>query len=82
MVDLVVSDDTGEGLFVPPSLFHVAAQGRHLGLLRMQYEGHGLHASIVQPTTTPSPTPLDNNDLAQAGTPTFIVFWYRMKKRE
>jgi len=61
-------DDSGEGLFVPPSLFHVAAQGKHRGLFSMQYEGHGLHASIVQATALPAPTPLDNDDLAATGT--------------
>jgi hypothetical protein len=52
--------DSGEGLFVPPSLFHVAAQGRHAGLLRFQYEGHGVHASAVKAHAgeTRPPTPV------------------------
>ena len=41
--------DTGAGLFVPPSLYHVIAQGQHPGgLLRLQYVGHGIHQSMVQ----------------------------------
>jgi hypothetical protein len=41
--------DTGEGLFVPPSLFHVVAQGRHTGgLLGLRVVGHGLHVSLVK----------------------------------
>ena len=43
------SDDSGNGLFVPPSLYHIIAQGRHPGgLLRLQYVGHGIHQSMVQ----------------------------------
>lgn len=58
--------DTGVGLFVPPSLFHVAAQGKHHGLLGFTYEGHGLHVSILQPAPgkAPKPTPVD--DIAEA----------------
>lgn len=53
--------DTGEGLFVPPSLFHVAAQGKHAGLLSFQYEGHGVHVSAVKraPRVRPAPTPVN-----------------------
>ncbi|HVJ92307.1 MAG TPA: hypothetical protein VM580_21050 [Labilithrix sp.] len=53
--------DTGEGLFVPPSLFHVAAQGKRAGLLRFQYEGHGVHASAVKSSSAPEtpPTPVE-----------------------
>jgi hypothetical protein len=53
--------DSGEGLFVPPSLFHVAAQGKRAGLLRFQYEGHGVHASAVKKASRPAPpaTPVD-----------------------
>ncbi len=41
-------DDTGTGLFVPPSLLHVIAQGKHPGgLIKLQYVGHGLHTSMV-----------------------------------
>jgi hypothetical protein len=40
--------DTGEGLFVPPSLFHTAAQGKHAGLLKFEYQGHGVHVSAVK----------------------------------
>jgi hypothetical protein len=49
--------DSGEGLFTPPSLFHVAAQGKHLGLLGLQYEGHGVHVSAVQKKSAPNPPP-------------------------
>jgi hypothetical protein len=57
--------DSGEGLFTPPSLFHVVAQGNHLGgLLGLQYEGHGVHVSAVQkknlPEPEPEPTPTDD----------------------
>jgi hypothetical protein len=53
--------DTGEGLFVPPSLFHVAAQGKRAGLLSFQYEGHGVHTSAVRKVTRArrSPTPVN-----------------------
>lgn len=52
--------DTGEGLFVPPSLFHVAAQGKRAGLLKFQYEGHGVHTSAVKRRSSPvsEPTPV------------------------
>jgi len=49
--------DSGEGLFTPPSLFHVAAQGKHSALLQMQYEGHGVHVSAVRKSATPDPVP-------------------------
>lgn len=54
--------DTGEGLFVPPSLFHVAAQGKRAGLLSFQYEGHGVHVSAVRraPRARPNPTPVSS----------------------
>lgn len=54
--------DTGEGLFVPPSLFHVAAQGKRAGLLRFQYEGHGVHVGAVKRAvrTRPNPTPVSD----------------------
>lgn len=52
--------DSGVGLFVPPSLFHVAAQGKRAGLLKFQYEGHGVHVSAVKRRTRPvsEPTPV------------------------
>jgi hypothetical protein len=39
----------GDGLYVPPSLFHLEAQGLwpH-GLLGVRYVGHGLHLSLVR----------------------------------
>jgi hypothetical protein len=43
-------DDSGVGLFVPPSTMHVIAQGHHPGgLLELEYVGHALHFSIVRP---------------------------------
>jgi len=43
-------DGSGNGLFVPPSLMHVIAQGRHPGgLLGLRYVGHGVHYSMVRP---------------------------------
>jgi hypothetical protein len=59
--------DDGIGLFVPPSLFHVIAQGKHQGgLLGMQYEGHGVHVTAVKklPGSTPAPTPTPVDDIA------------------
>lgn len=52
--------DTGEGLFVPPSLFHVSALGRRAGLVSFQYEGHGVHVSAVTRSlrSLPDPTPV------------------------
>lgn len=58
-------DDTGTGLFVPPSLFHVAAQGQYHGLIGFQYLGHGVHASNVQQKAGAEPvepTPVDEID--------------------
>jgi hypothetical protein len=47
-------DGSGTGLFVPPHLLHLVAQGRHPGgLLGLEYVGHGLHWSVldrVEPT--------------------------------
>ena len=41
-------DDSGNGLFVPPSLLHVITQGKHDGgLIGLDYVGHGLHTSMV-----------------------------------
>lgn len=54
--------DTGEGLFVPPSLYHIVAQGKHQGgLLGMQYEGHGVHVTAVEKIggAAPEPTPTE-----------------------
>ena len=54
-------DTSGTGLFVPPSLFHVAAQGEFHGLIAFQYEGHGVHVSNVQlkGDADPEPTPVE-----------------------
>lgn len=50
--------DDGVGLFVPPSLYHVVAQGKHQGgLLGMQYEGHGVHVTAVKKLSAPAPEP-------------------------
>jgi hypothetical protein len=39
----------GAGLFTPPCLFHVVAQGKHPGgLLGLEYVGHGIHFSAVR----------------------------------
>lgn len=41
-------DESGKGLFAPPSLFHVLAQGDgNEGILDMKYVGHGIHWSMV-----------------------------------
>ena len=43
-------DDSGVGLFVPPSLMHAVALGHQPGgLLHLRYVGHGLHWSMVRP---------------------------------
>ncbi len=43
-------DDSGTGLFVPPSLLHVTAQGKMPGgLLGLRYVGHGIHFSACRP---------------------------------
>ncbi|MEZ4446673.1 MAG: hypothetical protein R3B72_46780 [Polyangiaceae bacterium] len=57
-------DESGTGLFTPPSLFHVAAQGNYHGLLGMQYLGHGVHAKNVRKKAgeSPEPTPVDEID--------------------
>lgn len=42
-------NETGKGLFVPPSLLHLIAQGEHTGgLLGLEYVGHGLHFSLLR----------------------------------
>jgi hypothetical protein len=59
--------DSGEGLFVPPSLMHLIAQGRHpAGIMGLRYVGHGLHWSMLrsrtggtQPTGPTMPTPTE-----------------------
>jgi len=57
--------DTGEGLFVPPSLLHTIAQGAHPGgFLGLKYLGHGLHFSLVKAPerpVTPAPAPGADN---------------------
>lgn len=57
-------DETGAGLFVPPSLYHSVAQGHHQGgIMSLQYEGHGVHVSAVRvkgdDAAEPAPTPVD-----------------------
>lgn len=58
-------DDTGTGYFVPPSLLHVVAQGKHLGgLIGLNYVGHGLHFSVTSlPAAPPPPDPTDDGEL-------------------
>ena len=54
----------GTGLFTPPSLFHVAAQGQYHGLVGMQYVGHGVHITNVKskPGAEPPPEPEPVNE--------------------
>jgi hypothetical protein len=57
-------DEIGEGLFVPPSLYHSVAQGHQAGgIMGMQYEGHGVHVTAVRAKSSdepaPEPTPVD-----------------------
>lgn len=61
-------DDSGNGLFVPPSLFHVAAQGKFHGLIGLQYVGHGVHATAVKQAASPNPEPIDDTELPATGT--------------
>ncbi|MBK7584242.1 MAG: hypothetical protein IPI67_29075 [Myxococcales bacterium] len=58
-------DDSGAGYFVPPSLLHVVAQGKHPGgLIGLAYVGHGIHWSAVSLPATPAPAePSDNGSL-------------------
>ena len=56
----------GNGLFVPPSLFHVAAQGKHHGLFAFEYVGHGVHVSHVVEKAGPAPAPTPVEDIASA----------------
>ncbi len=64
-------DETGSGLFVPPSLFHVAAQGEFSGLLTFQYVGHGVHVTNTQQKggATPEPEPVEEPSLSCAHDP-------------
>lgn len=64
--------DSGEGLFVPPSLLHVIAQGGHPGgYLGLQYLGHGMHFSIVKKTAdTPAAPAAPSGPAAPAFQPT------------
>jgi hypothetical protein len=55
-------DASGAGLFVPPSVMHLVAQGRNPGgMIGLRYVGHGLHYSLVRengsPPTEPAPDP-------------------------
>ncbi len=70
--------DTGTGLFAPPSLMHVVAQGAHDGgLIGLDYVGHGLHYSLVRgldaPTDPVDPGPqvqtVESVDLTGATSP-------------
>ncbi len=46
---------TGAGLFIPPSLFHLIAQGRWpADLAGVRYVGHGLHYSMVRRVDPPA----------------------------
>jgi len=58
-------DDSGTGYFVPPSLLHVVAQGKHPGgLIGLKYVGHGIHWSAVSLPATPGPSdPTDDGSL-------------------
>ncbi len=66
-------DDTGTGLFVPPSLFHVTAQGKMLGgLIGLRYIGHGIHYSACRKKATDQddeeePAPAVDEDSPYAG---------------
>lgn len=64
-------DETGTGLFVPPSLFHVAAQGEYHGLIGFQYVGHGVHVSNTQQKggAEPEPEPVEEPTLSCAHDP-------------
>lgn len=66
-------DETGTGLFAPPSLYHSVAQGHHNGgIMSIQYEGHGVHVKAVRAKSAdepaPEPTPVDEiaNDVSCA----------------
>ena len=53
-----VTGGDGEGLFTPPSLFHLVLKGIGAdgGLLRLEYVGHGLHFSTVKPSEAGPPS--------------------------
>jgi hypothetical protein len=75
------TDDSGSGLFVPPSLLHVTAQGKMTdALLGLKYVGHGLHYSVcrrkqdpvqpdpeVDPEPDPEPEPVVEPDAPFGG---------------
>ncbi|MBW2702763.1 MAG: hypothetical protein JRF33_18230 [Deltaproteobacteria bacterium] len=53
-------DDTGKGLFVPPSLLHIIAQGKHNGgMIGLLYVGHGLHVSACKKKAVPTDLDID-----------------------
>lgn len=58
--------EDGTGLFVPPSLFHVAAQGQYQGLIGFQYVGHGVHVSNVQKKAEQDQEPTPVEDISSA----------------
>jgi hypothetical protein len=63
-------DDTGTGLFVPPSLFHVVAQGKHNGgLLQLAYEGHGVHVTQVKLKANPTEPPVTPEPVVEPNEP-------------
>lgn len=48
-------DDSGTGLFVPPSLLHVITQGKHTGgLIGLTYEGHGVAVQATKKKADPT----------------------------
>ena len=49
----------GKGLFVPPSIFHLATKfpGRHDGSLGFKYAGHGIEFSMLRPKQVRAKTP-------------------------
>ena len=49
----------GKGLFVPPSIFHLAAKfpGRHDGSLGFKYAGHAIEFSMLKARTVRAKTP-------------------------
>ncbi|RLB56582.1 MAG: hypothetical protein DRJ42_02845 [Deltaproteobacteria bacterium] len=64
-------DDTGTGLFVPPSLMHLIAKGRFDdGLMSLRYIGHGVHWSMVRGANAGPTTPTEPTTPAEPTTPT------------
>ena len=62
--------ESGEGFYVPPSLYHMVGQGKHNGgLLGVSYIGHGLHWTMVQPKSAPTPDPVEPTPDPPAPTP-------------